>query len=285
MTQEDPFVLDQEPAPASTGDDFEVPHGGADPFDVPPGESAQEEQAALQMPAPAQALALQRAYDYFNHHLFAGALDRSRVLLTWTRVHYVVAGLFAPDKWQGEDGRKVHELAINANVMKRLGLPGVMQTLVHEMHHQRQHDDGTAGRRGYHNAEFCSEMRRTGLMPLDAKTGEEIKPGAGAHHVADKVIPGGAFELALRMLPSDAVPPYETDKLDVGGGEEPDAPEAAEPGEDDGGREDPPEAPKKEKTRTKYTCPTCGMNVWGKPGLGGRLGCNDCGKDLIEQEG
>lgn len=284
MPQDDPFALDQEPAPASSADDeFDVPRGDADPFDVPPGEDGQPKPDAIHMPAPAQALALQQAYEYFNQQLFAGALDSKRVLLTWTRVHYVVAGLFAPDKWKGEDGRKLHEVAINANVMKRLGLPGVMQTLVHEMHHQRQHDDGSAGRAGYHNAEFCSEMRRTGLMPIDTKTGEEVKPGAGAHGVSDKVIPGGLFELALRMLPAAAVPPYETDKLEIGGGEEPGGGEPPEPGDDDS--RDEPEPPKKEKTRTKYTCPVCGVNVWGKPGMGGRLGCNDCGKDLIEQEG
>jgi len=33
------------------------------------------------------------------------------------------------------------------------------------------------------------------------------------------------------------------------------------------------------KTRTKYTCPSCGANAWGKPDL--HIGCRDCDLPML----
>jgi hypothetical protein len=43
----------------------------------------------------------------------------------------------------------------------------------------------------------------------------------------------------------------------------------------DPGKEDP-------KNKRKYTCPKCQLNVWGKPGLGGRIQCIDCAVPFID---
>lgn len=36
------------------------------------------------------------------------------------------------------------------------------------------------------------------------------------------------------------------------------------------------------KNKRKYTCPSCKLNVWGKPGLSGRLLCVDCDVRFLE---
>lgn len=46
--------------------------------------------------------------------------------------------------------------------------------------------------------------------------------------------------------------------------------------------------PEDPKNKRKYTCPSCHLNLWGKPGLSGRVQCVECNvqfadsKELVE---
>jgi hypothetical protein len=193
---------------------------------------------------------------HFNEKLFDNALDLSRLIICWTRAHQVEAGHFAPEKWWGEDG-PLHELAINANVMKSSTVTELCACMVHEMFHALQHQRGESGRPGYHNSAFCDAMAAIGLPQKNPKSGEPVKPGSGAHSVAQTVAEGDtAFNLAMQEIPDEALPVYVS---------EPDP--SSNPG---GGSEEKPEKPEKPKqkpgARAKYTCPICGLNAWAKPG-------------------
>jgi hypothetical protein len=42
------------------------------------------------------------------------------------------------------------------------------------------------------------------------------------------------------------------------------------------------ESKKKAASKTKYTCPSCGLNAWGKPGI--LLICEECGQKLEPEQ-
>ena len=45
----------------------------------------------------------------------------------------------------------------------------------------------------------------------------------------------------------------------------------------DPGKEDP-------KNKRKYTCPSCHLNLWGKPGLSGRIQCIECAVPFVDSK-
>lgn len=161
-----------------------------------------------------------------------------------------------------------------------------MQTLVHEQCHLYQQWFGKAGRGRYHNKEWADLMESIGLMP--SSTGKEGGKRTG-DRMSDYPIEGGRFLAACDLLFSnefliswaDRFPPHKAiennpsliaeieswhlnvdDELNI----------ITEDGETISTQETP------KKTRTKYTCACCGMNVWGKPDL--NIRCNDCDQDL-----
>lgn len=207
----------------------------------------------INKPTVEQATSLVAMAEHFNERLFKNLLDLDSIIFCWTRAHQVEFGHFSPEKWFGENG-PLHELAINANVMKNSALTDLCACMVHEMAHALQHQKGTSGRPGYHNAEFCDFMREIGLEQVNAKTGKPVAMGGGAHAVAQVVMAGDTrFNAAMQEIPDEALPAYVS---------EPD-PEAENPGPKP---EAPKPEPKKPGTRAKYTCPICGLNAWAKPG-------------------
>jgi hypothetical protein len=119
------------------------------------------------------------------------------------------------------------------------------------MAHQWQEHRGTPSRKGYHNGEWAEKMESIGLMPSD--TG---KPGGkrSGQHMTHYIIPGGPFARACAALLSEG--------FRLAWGEI-----VAEVADGVGGGG-------KKGTRAKFTCPDCGANAWGKPGL--KLICGAC---------
>lgn len=198
---------------------------------------------------------LDRAYAYFNRELFGGALPAC--LLTMQR-HRKAYGYFWGGTWSDAGGHAIaDEIALNPDHFRSRPLPNSLATLVHEMCHLQQHHFGKPSRPGYHNREWAAFMEAVGLVPSDTGLPGGKKTGQTVSHF---IAPGGRFEVACTaLLQSGFVLPWlaltnsdeETQK-------------------------------KKAASKTRYTCPACGLNVWGKPEI--HIICGEC-RERMKTEG
>jgi hypothetical protein len=216
---------------------------------------------------------LQQAYDHFNAELFDGQLPACLITLQREKKSY---GYFSAQRFvRREDGVKTDEIAMNPAYFAVCPVLEVMQTLVHEMVHLWQQHHGKPGRRRYHNKEWGDKMEAIGLMP--SSTG---KPGGKktGERVADYPIEGGRFLASCNKLLTtnfklswmDRFPARHitAEALEAAAGEGISV-------DLDGLGISLDETAQSKPTRTKYTCPTCETNVWGKPAL--KLVCGECG--------
>lgn len=155
------------------------------------------------------------------------------------------------------------EIAMNPTYFGVVNTNETMETLVHEMVHMWQSHFGKSGRRKYHNKEWGDKMEQLGLMPSSTGKPGGKRTGDRVHHYP---IENSAFVRACKNLLSKNFRITWADRFPAVSKEEAEGLEGVmieiQP---------PPKA-----TRTKYTCPTCTTNVWGKPAL--NLVCGDCGK-------
>ena len=132
---------------------------------------------------------LQEAYDYFNVALFDGSLPQ--VLITLQR-HHRALGYFSARRFQsrGQVRMLVHEVALNPDGFTGNTDEKILSTLVHEMVHVWQQENGRPGRGRYHNREWALKMCCVGLMP--STTG---KPGGAVigESVSHYSLEGGEF--------------------------------------------------------------------------------------------
>ena len=189
--------------------------------------------------------AFQVAYDFLNGELFGGSLPH--VLVTFQR-HAKAKGYFAADRFQGRtDGGKAHELAMNPDVFTGRSDELILSTLAHEMVHVWQQTHGKAPRRAYHDKQWAAKMKEVGLYP--STTGEPGGKEVG-QSVTHYIVPGGAYAQAYAKL---AATGFQLSWQSLPFGDE---------------------RKKKAKSKTKYTCETCGANAWAKPQT--LLMCGDC---------
>ncbi len=166
-----------------------------------PTESAMQPSASPdtgERPTPVMANELQRAFDFFNDRLFHGVLPSCLITLQRERATF---GYFSKRRFVRFDGHLfAHEIALNPAYFAARTLKSTLSTLCHEMVHLQQAAHGTAGRRGYHNAEWASWMDSIGLAPSDTgapggrRTGERV-----SHYILE----GGAFDRAADALLDD----------------------------------------------------------------------------------
>lgn len=192
--------------------------------------------------------ALQRAYEFFNRELHAGELPDCLITLQRRKRS---CGYFSPRKFKHvSQGSLTDEIAMNPAYFLEHGTIEVLQTLVHEMTHLWQEHFGKPSRGGYHNKQWAEKMESVGLMP--SSTGEEGGKKTG-QNISDYPIPGGPFLRACENLLATG--------FNITWGDIPD--EDSDASTSNNG-----------SNRYKYTCPGCGSNVWGKPGL--NVVCGDC---------
>jgi predicted SprT family Zn-dependent metalloprotease len=198
---------------------------------------------------------LDNAYDYFNRTLFDGRLPPCVMTLHRKKGAY---GYFWGDTWSEREGcRRTDEIALNPETFRTRTTPEVLSTLVHEMCHLQQHHFGKPSRSGYHNAQWAAMMEAVGLIPSDtAMPGGKPTGQSVSHYIA----PGGAFDMACKVLLEQGFTiPWQAMTRD----------EAT--------------AKKKAASKTKYTCGTCGVNAWAKPGTA--LLCGDCLEAMEAEDG
>ena len=198
---------------------------------------------------PAAYRAFQEAYDFFNAELFGASLPP--VLVTLQR-HAKARGYFAPERFsdRNEARTTAHELAMNPDSFTGRSDEEILSTLAHEMAHVWQQTHGTAPRRSYHDRQWAAKMKDIGLQPTT--TGEPGGKETG-QSVTHYITPGGPYAKAYAKLKARGFQLHWQS-----------APEGTE-------------AKAKKASKTKFTCPECGQNAWGKPDT--LLICGACYED------
>jgi predicted SprT family Zn-dependent metalloprotease len=200
-----------------------------------------------------QYVTLSAAFDFFNRRLFAGCLPHC--LITLQR-HKGTYGYYSPRRFEARGGeRETDEIALNPGEFKGRSDTDILSTLVHEMVHSWQEHHGKPSRRTYHNHEWAAKMQAVGLMPSDTGEPGGAKVGQKMTHY---VIAGGPFERACKELLRGVCLEWQSRE------------------------NDPKEREKKNRSKTKYTCPECGVNAWAKPRVS--LVCGECGVQLEPEE-
>lgn len=198
---------------------------------------------------------LDAAFAHFNKELFDGALPPCVITVQRHKnsLGYFHGSIFA----DVADPSAFHdEIALNPQHFAFRPVEETLSTLVHEMAHLWQFHFGKPSRNGYHNAEWADKMTEIGLEPEDCD-GKGKRTGQRMTH---KIVLHGAFDLSCRdFMASNATTLYH----DRAGAE------AKEP------------KAKKNASKTKYACPTCGLNVWGKPEI--NVWCGEC-QEAMEAE-
>lgn len=190
-----------------------------------------------------QYASFQQAFDFFNRELFDRSLPQ---LLVTLQRHGGMNGYFSPERFSGRtNGAVTHELALNPDHFTKRSDEEILSTLVHEMVHQWQHVHGRVPRRGYHDKRWGAKMKEIGLHPSNTgQPGGKETGGRMSHYI----IAGGRYALAYAKLAKTGL------KLDW--------------------QSKPPER-KQRNSKTKFTCSSCGQNVWGAPDV--QVDCHKCG--------
>lgn len=191
---------------------------------------------------------LNLAYDFFNRELFSGKLPPC--LITMQRKSKA-RGYFCAERFEArkEDAHFVHEIALNPSHFKDRSDEEIISTLVHEMAHLWQEEYGKPPRRGYHDREWASKMDEIGLVPSNTEEEGGRRTGQSMSHYID---PNGRYARLIATFLETAKPLYCQDRPVI-------------------------KAKTKSKNKIKYTCPTCGMNAWGKEEIS-----IVCGTDKVE---
>lgn len=191
---------------------------------------------------------LQSAYDHFNAELFGNGLPN--VLITYQR-HAHTRGYFGANRFAGRvEERGTHELALNPDNFLSRSDKEILSTLTHEMCHVWQHEHGKPSKRGYHNKEWAAKMKEVGLYPSNSGMVGGKETGQQMTHY---IVAAGSFDRSYERLQAKGW------KLNL---------QSAMRGNDSAAR----------KSKTKFSCPSCGQNAWGKPDLA--VTCTPCGINM-----
>ena len=197
--------------------------------------------------------AMNQAFDFFNSCLFDGSLPNC--LITLQRKSSTL-GYFAGERFGSAEGRGVtDEIALNPSHFKNRTLEQTLSTLVHEMAHLWQYHHGKISRAGYHDKQWAEKMQEIGLIP--SSTG---LPGGKAtgQKMSHYIEPDCMFSIhCTNLLRSGFIVPY----IELW---------------------DESKAKSKARSKTKFTCPECGANAWGKPEL--KIICADCDETMNGDE-
>jgi hypothetical protein len=192
--------------------------------------------------------ALQEGYDFFNGELFDDGLPQ---LLVTLQRHANSYGYFVADRFQGRSegsaAAHAHELALNPDNFVGRSDEEIASTLVHEMAHVWQQTHGKPPRRAYHDKQWAGKMKEIGLQPSTTGRPGGKETGQKMTHYILKDAPfAKAFAKLARkgwQLDWQSLPVSK-------------------------------EAKAKNASKTKFTCPTCEQNAWGKKDS--KLLCGDC---------
>jgi hypothetical protein len=193
-----------------------------------------------------QYVTLAAAFDVFNRRLFAGQLPSAIITLQRKSGSH---GYYSASRFEGrlDDSRETDEIALNPGTFLGRTDIEILSTLAHEMVHHWQVHFGKPGRGRYHNHEWADHMEEIGLMPTDTGLPGGRRVGQSMTHM---IVAGGLFDRVCRDMLANGV------RLEWQS------------------RERQRIAGASRNSKTKYTCPLCGVNAWAKPNV--RLNCGNC---------
>jgi predicted SprT family Zn-dependent metalloprotease len=191
---------------------------------------------------------LSLAYDFFNMELFSGALPPCLITVQRKKGSY---GYFSGERFQNTANQEevTDEIALNPAHFATRTPEQVLSTLAHEMVHLWQHHFGTPPRKSYHDKQWALKMRQIGLIPT--ATGE-IGGKETGQQMDHLIAEAGNFKRACQNLLTAHPAILYSDRA----------------------HEDNTIRKKKLASKTKYTCPSCGLNAWAKPDVS--LICGEC---------
>lgn len=142
---------------------------------------------------------LERAFDFFNEHLFESRLPRC--LITLQRQHETY-GYFSRDRFMARDGsgERTHEIALNPCYFAVHPIQMTLSVLVREMVSLDQVVNGEPGRRRYRNKQWADMLEVIGLMPTDTGQPGGRRVGENVNHY---IIEGGIFDQVCGKLVDD----------------------------------------------------------------------------------
>ena len=187
---------------------------------------------------------LQQAYNHFNRHLFRNELPQC--LITLSAERRKAYGYYRNHPFKNND-QSTDEISLNPFTFTGRTDREIFSTLVHEMVHLWQHHFGVDNKKTAHDKEWADKMESIGLMPSDTGLPGGRRTGPRVSHY---IIASGPFELAAQKF---------NKTIDWRG--------------------QPMERVKKGSKRTKYTCPNCETNAYGKPGI--YIRCGDCDEGMV----
>jgi predicted SprT family Zn-dependent metalloprotease len=195
---------------------------------------------------------LTAAYDFLNRELFDSGLPPC--LITMQR-HKGAYGYFSGERFANTTDPKevTDEIALNpAHFATRKPIE-VLATLAHEMVHLWQHHHGKPPRKSYHDKQWAAKMHEIGLTPTATGEPGGKETGQKMLHIIDE---NGRFTSTVTKLlaenPTILYADLNNDNKTV--------------------------RKKKKASKTKYTCPSCGLNAWAKPET--LLICGNCLKPM-----
>ncbi len=200
---------------------------------------------------------LTTAYDFFNRELFGGGLPPC--LLTMQR-HKGAFGYFSGERFASiADPKEVtDEIALNPTHFATRKPVEVLSTLAHEMVHLWQHHYGKPPRKGYHDKQWAAKMHEVGLIPTATGERGAKETGQKMTHFIEK---NGRYARAVSKLLIEHPAILYHDRTD----------------------DNDPTRKKKSASKTKYTCPGCGLNAWAKPEA--PLVCGNCQEPMQAENG
>jgi len=190
---------------------------------------------------------LQDAYDHFNKEIFGNELPQCLITLSAEMRRAYGYYRHHPFKGTKKKDQVVDEIALNPFTFAGRTDREIFSTLVHEMVHLWQHHFGELETKTAHDKEWAAKMEEIGLMPSSTGAPGGKRTGRRVSHY---IIEDGQFDLAeVKFL---GVIEW---------------------------RGAPIEREKKGSKRTKYTCPMCDLNAYGKPGI--YIKCGDCDEGML----
>jgi predicted SprT family Zn-dependent metalloprotease len=200
-----------------------------------------------------QYITLAAAFDFFNRRLFGSQLPPAIITLQRKAGSH---GYYSERRFEGRsDGAsETDEIALNPGTFAGRSDQQILSTLVHEMCHHWQAHFGNPGRGRYHNQEWADKMESLGLVATH--TGEPGGKNVG-QRMTHYVVIDGHFDRSCRELFAGGV------RLEWQS------------------REWHSHRSKARASKTKYTCPKCGLNAWAKPNV--HLICGECHRALLAE--
>lgn len=191
---------------------------------------------------------LQQAFDFFNRDFFNGELKDCVLTLTRLRKY---AGQFAPKRWISRSAKateaNMHEIQLDAVVLREEGDKRALSTLLHEMIHLAVEQSGKGPKRAYHCKMWAGIMKEMGLQPVAVVKKQRVEGKETGAHCTHDIIKGGPFDKAADELLATGF------KFSWGA-----IPEPAKAKKD---------GKKKAGAKVAHECPKCGDKAWGKSSL------------------